>query len=1367
MGDNGNGNYRFKKGEKVLCNTGDKKWEPCIIIGHDYWEDHFDEPAAYQAKKIRNGRLIYVPFDEPSLVREFVTEPIEKLICAIKYDEYDEIVQIINEYDIEIVLKVKEILTNGAIFGNINALSIYEDEDTGNIDFNMELDDSGRNIVLIAMMKRQFDFIITLGEQKEGFYQRNMCKFFSHSDKHGHNILHYAVIVNAEEFLMHFFCDDEDSIAGSIASNCFSSYIFMRYPLPTIFQKVSNKGKTAYDLAVDLKRANLVKILRDFAQQAIVENLLSRIDYSIVISPQSQDGFSEWEDNLARNGIDISTIQLSKGNAARLQKSGFACGYGAKLDELKWLIEKWKLDYHFPPNDSYDWYDRYPLSLAFLRRHGLHPPSLVHAAVIGPLNHQYWVDPCNVEKYLVEFNAETFSDLLRLVFNTLFEKGGLEWTHPTIKSLILSPTSCRNTTSGEYEYLLLPGEKLQEAYPYYDYIDGIVRRIDGVKVSERIALLSYLLDELKLPPPPLSSLVSLGQLHLLQWFFSRSDPMACLCSDPQLMALRDSTEFLRGSDEKMPIAAILCAYATGLGEVATMEWLLWHFPISDFRFYGFTYLHIAIMRKHTACVLWLIQFFPYMLTWKADNGLNAFHLAVSAGNVFVTLKLLESTNKIPGINQLWEDDAAGKSVFSYLRDSEVPEIKAYLASNATINDIDSLVTVLTVDEKISLQSITMLMIAVNFFAIMEEELTYHNLFNAVQNLPEYLMEHAEYANSCKNQIHCSTGTQYDANPSSNWGSSSVGGAVCEVVTKCIDIGRMDIFCLILAEIQDSDVISVADKEGLYSIMIIYAKYVDNVSAVTVIEEYLDNLEGNTTDSKIWKDRWKELNKELYVAFVDLDLKSILEVLEKQRLWLLSTPDNNTTGDKSLFEGNSYIYVNGEPLTPLSYAMRSNNDEVVHWLVSFPTLRLHTLMPELIDAVLDIGNVKYLKMVLDSEWLYLPEKVSAINSYDSILRCLNSYDGVNGLSIFQFLVRRVVDQGNDINTFFYGESGVYPMAVFHIFHSKYNNVQAAFSALEWIISQRYLDLNLYADSNDGVIAFLLKNVTRNIFENTSAEFQTGVNYSMMLLDLFKKHGIDFIQHARVVKSVFEEMLHHNVERELTSRFFLKVVLHVVEIFQLDIQKFDFLYVNSNAKITSEEGEYVPLHGLDRLKDCPDASTLRVQLQTIRDAQRARFSLLNRIKNNESIISIQNALVENNPSMLTVQDSEGRGLLHHAAVLGRVDVLDLLSKFNVDLKTKDNLGRGVVSLAEAAGELSFARRFRQLLSVQLVSEFCTRRWPSYVFLRDIRSRLKLKNLAATSIQSRIRRHQVFRRYCSYLRGIKGSWARFKQKWALGKN
>ena len=1405
-------NYRFQKGDKVICKLGGARWEPCIIVRHNYNEEHFDEPAAYQAKQISNGQLIYAPLDDPCIIREFVTEPIEKLICAIKYDEFDDMIDIIDKYHIDIELKVKDILTAAATFGNEDALSLFEDV---KIDINMVLDDTGRNIVLLATMKKQFDFIIELGEQKEGFYIHSICKLFSHRDINGYNILHYAVLVNAEQLLCDLFCDDEESIDGSIASRSFCPYWMPRYPLPTIFQNVSKNGKTAYDLAVALKRNNLADLLRDFGQQAIVENVISCLDPSqTIFSGGKAYSISECEDILVSNGVDISTIQLSRGNALRLQKCAFALAYNANIKELRWLIGKFRLDYTFQPSVSHGLFDRYPLSLEFFCRHGLQPPFLVHAAVLGPLD-QYWIDDRrNEQSYLNHFqNAETFCDVMRLSFNSIFESASFEWEiNRSIKDCIRNNSVLKETTGAgieKYRYYLLPVHDSGHQATYNQFIDGIVRRIDGVKVSERIELLSYLLDELQLPPPSLATLVSLGQLHLLQWFLSRSEPMAPLHSDSQLMALRDGTAFLHGADETMPIAAFLCAYATGLGEVSIMEWLLLHFEITESRLNGLNNLHIAIVRKHTACVLWLINFIPSMLTSKTDNGSNALHLAISSGNVFVTLRFLRNTDKDPAINELWVDDGDGKSVFSYLRESEEPELEEYIDNNAIINDIDSLVTLLTVDGKISLQSMIMFMEAVDFFAVMDEFLfnkwsqlsEFRTLImkhtDRYHKIPEYLLDlqndpnWAEYislqliskqSKSWRDDNLDITGTRYDAKPSTNWGSDSVSCAVCEVIIRCIYMRRNDVLGLILEQIQYSLMEAVETqnyfKDQFYDTSIEYARYVENEVAVILIEDFLGHLLGRTDLSKTWLAHWNELSEELQIEFIVLDLSSILRIIELQRNWLSSKPDNIYLSDfrglsfNRLMDGHSNVYVNNQPMKPLCYAMRSDSDEIVRWLLSLPTIRGNLSMPETMDTLMDIGSIKFLKLVLDLNLGWKPENDESLGTPpDPIQRCFKGFEGANGLSVFQYLVRRVLERGGDINAYFYGQQGIYSQAMHSLFDSEYMRVvgSCAFDVIEWIISQRCLDLNLYSDTKEGLLASLISYVDRRKSYNSdiSVDFQTGVNYSLKLLDLFQNYCIDFTQHARMVYSVFYELLRDCLvlRSSQRSRFLMKFILTLVEKYQLDIRHFDFLNVKNGSELTSEECEYVPLPELDRLQDCPDAPTLRIQLQSIRDAQVARFTLLQKIKNNESIVNIRNAIQISDPSMFIVRDSEGRGLLHHAAVLGRVDILDLLYKFNLDLSAKDYLGRSVIVIAEAAGETSFAKKVRYMLAQQVLSEFCFRRWRSFVFLRGIRTQLKRRKSAATTIQSLIRRFQVYRQYGSYLREIKGSWARFKLKWARG--
>ena len=90
-------------------------------------------------------------------------------------------------------------------------MSLFQD---GKIDLNMVLDETGRNLVLLAMIRKQFDFIYSLGLDRK--------------------------------LLRDLFCDDEDSVVGSIASQSFSSYLKRKNQLfSKMYQRMGKQPTTS------------------------------------------------------------------------------------------------------------------------------------------------------------------------------------------------------------------------------------------------------------------------------------------------------------------------------------------------------------------------------------------------------------------------------------------------------------------------------------------------------------------------------------------------------------------------------------------------------------------------------------------------------------------------------------------------------------------------------------------------------------------------------------------------------------------------------------------------------------------------------------------------------------------------------------------------------------------------------------------------------------------------------------------------------------------------------------------------------------------------------------------------------------------
>jgi hypothetical protein len=236
-------------------------------------------------------------------------------------------------------------------------------------------------------------------------------------------------------------------------------------------------------------------------------------------------------------------------------------------------------------------------------------------------------------------------------------------------------------------------------------------------------------------------------------------------------------------------------------------------------------------------------------------------------------------------------------------------------------------------------------------------------------------------------------------------------------------------------------------------------------------------------------------------------------------------------------------------------------------------------------------------------------------------------------------------------------------------------------------------------------------------------------------------MDFSKHAKVIlKCLYDRFTISNAKNASLQLCFIETL---IERYDIDIQSMNLRYWETDETRQNS-----------------------VQMfESMKAAQSVRFCVLQSIKQNASLVEFRSMLLcgDNILSMLRVKDMEGRGLLHHAAFMGRIDVLNFLAEdHHMDLKAKDFS----CQLAEAAGQTSFALRVRRLLALKLLPDFCIRRWRSHRSLRMIRSTLRKKSIAATLIQSIFRQYRVYKHFGSHLREARGNWMRFKLKWAPGK-
>lgn len=98
-------NYRFKVGDRVICNASAVGgWCECKVIQHNYFDYRTATIMPYQALILSTNQYICVPEDNGYCIREYVTDPIALVKQTIKYEQEnnDDLIYLIETYNIDI-----------------------------------------------------------------------------------------------------------------------------------------------------------------------------------------------------------------------------------------------------------------------------------------------------------------------------------------------------------------------------------------------------------------------------------------------------------------------------------------------------------------------------------------------------------------------------------------------------------------------------------------------------------------------------------------------------------------------------------------------------------------------------------------------------------------------------------------------------------------------------------------------------------------------------------------------------------------------------------------------------------------------------------------------------------------------------------------------------------------------------------------------------------------------------------------------------------------------------------------------------------------------------------------------------------------
>ena len=1351
--------YRFKVGEKVLFYC-ELSWVGCTIISIDYYDHAINQIAVYQLKRQFNGLTVLAFEDTGRVVREYVSEPIEMLKLFIKYhDSIDILKKFVNDNKINIKLKDRELLICTAENGNLEALG-YIVGDCGVV-AKVEIDSSGRNILHVALMKGQLNYALNLTKAMRSFIGFETSTFFRATDKKKRDALHYAVIANNHAFFNALLLRMDDYYGSALSYyGLIKELIIYRnkgdpWEAQTAFDNVTVDGHTAYDLAVAMKRPELAELVLKCRNACMAESFIQFLHHNLAHNiHNSREKYSyenilytvdEASALLMQHTVDLTLIDTTPFSIC-LQHCAFHLASRGELTYLKWLIDAWRLDPVLTAIDAPRMnYDITP----FLKHHNTRL-SLPVAVTMGPI---YSYVTMLIHKMKPTEQALLMNKTLNELFQHRYWKPEMSVKEHIVSCIYI----CRNSHRYESKYKgLLVASRSIDNYEirYLDlYIDSVVARIDGICVEDRLITLSYLRDELKLSLSPLLLTVTLGQPHVLAWVAARRDLSKSLASNKTLMRDVKKVDWLSGVDTAISIASLLCYYAAGLGEIAVMQWLLKRFEAARVsRVGGMNLLHVAIAHDRVPCAIWLVRHLPSLVAELTDSGHSVLHLAIQHKHVWLTRFCMGLEYSDTDFESLWEDDSSGHGVYWHLGQSEELEFASWVKLKAQVTALESVITVL--DERpMSSSSLEMLLKDIDFFGITRS-------LNIGPLSYDYDLWRADYS---LNSLDYSCGL----------------AAVLALIQKALLKGRWDLLFMIFDDLYQhqseysefvvsvqTNIKSVAaswgiEKAGLDFVAYVFSRYSDGPTT----------LESDLT----------LLCQQLSVAFIELRFKDVVSNIEQQfRLLALAKVEYvDIVGEfhswlcthfflflKSAFPAlenicKSELY----PMTPLNYAITHDCEPLVRWILKHPRFiqsdRLSVLYSSF-KAAVATSQYKYLDLLLSEDF------GGDIPYYKMYRACADREKHHHPLKdnvIRQLLTRQACSQGDKIYKLY--THTLIPFVLGHLYYNitvkNESEIRKSMDLLSWLFAhpsvkhpepkeaEQLVDCIIHqlssklsefepapsmsADDVDGLVTYLVE-LWIEVFTLLQ---QIEFNFACLPWSTVLNHSLHSLFYY-----VTKAMERFNVPLYKPHPVF-KLFEYLMSTYDVDVITFQFYS--------------------DKSGDCYDE--LDAHLAQLQQGQRDRLQLIDSLYERISVDDLE-AMLKSDTGLLHSRDSKGRGLLHHAALLGRTDVMDLLllSGYSIDLRAKDHDGMSSLVLARSAGQLSFATKLHRAQAELTVQRFCLRLLRLYGMCRRRRVRVRLQTKSAIALQKHWRRLSAHLMYGAALSEKLGTSKRLRTTWARGK-
>ena len=341
----------YEVGENIICQTGSSwdSWQPAVVTAI---RNTTYQQSGYHCRLNLDGRSVFkYVYNEDDNIRRHdfnLDNHLEVLLHHLSWGASPDLLQrIIDAHSMDIRLVGPKMLFACVRYNVTETLQWLVDVQGVSLG---SCDESGRNCLLLAVHHKQVDMISLL---MNSHLTVCLSRLFKGVDHRKWNLLHYLVLAN-DEAAMSWLVDSEIEPTRSLYEVREYSYREERMAEGGTVKGVAEvmhltewcdeKGRTARDMAVSLKRLNLVTILDNFHIQAKLFHALQPLELSLC-SGKGETELTNLIASVAELRVDLRTQPLSAHNSRYLSQITFhLVSKGVFEHGVLWMYNNWRHD---------------------------------------------------------------------------------------------------------------------------------------------------------------------------------------------------------------------------------------------------------------------------------------------------------------------------------------------------------------------------------------------------------------------------------------------------------------------------------------------------------------------------------------------------------------------------------------------------------------------------------------------------------------------------------------------------------------------------------------------------------------------------------------------------------------------------------------------------------------------------------------------------------------------------------------------------------------------------------------------------------------------------------------------------------------